>query len=306
MLRNNGNTAQTGPSVSTTYPLGRYLQDYAYVGDLTNSMTHTNYQLGADFDLNEYNVRYCVTPEFPTGTWAYFVCITTDGTPTAPYNVGRYFFGNPTGNKLTSITESVSTNFVGGADTSLVQKNPTHSGSTVTLAWTAVEGGSYQIETSSNLTGWTVLATNISPSKNAGGYTNSTTADHEFYRVARTALATYDNGTNGSSGGNTGTITMSPPSGSRGQTLSVTATISSSATPPLPPSGAPVQSFTVGSLTVSSPVYTTNNGQGIVTGSLTIPAGASTGSQTATITFSPPPQQQQGPSYTQTGAFTIN
>ena len=68
MLRNNGNTAQAGPSVSATNLLGRYLQDYAYLGDLTNSVTHTNYQLGTDFDLNEYNVRYCVTPEFPNGT----------------------------------------------------------------------------------------------------------------------------------------------------------------------------------------------------------------------------------------------
>ena len=51
-LRGNGNTAQAGPNVSTTYPLGRYLQDYSYLGDLTNAATVQKYQLGTDFDLN--------------------------------------------------------------------------------------------------------------------------------------------------------------------------------------------------------------------------------------------------------------
>jgi len=36
---------------------------------------------GADFDLNDTDVRFCVTPEFPAGTWAYFLTIEADGTP---------------------------------------------------------------------------------------------------------------------------------------------------------------------------------------------------------------------------------
>jgi len=100
---------------------------------------------------------------------------------------------------------------------------------------------------------------------------------------------------------------MNPASGNRGQSYSVTATISSTATPPLPPSGAPVASFTVGTITVSNPTYTTGNGNGIVTGTLTIPSSATPNSaQTVTITFSPPPGQQSGPSYSQNAAFLIN
>ncbi|HVV01556.1 MAG TPA: YHYH protein [Verrucomicrobiae bacterium] len=305
MLRNNGNIAQSGPAVSVTYPLGRYLQDYSYLGDLTNSATGTNYQLGVDFDLNEYNVRYCVTPEFPNGTWAYFVCINSNGTPIAPYNVGRYFFGSPTGGKLTTLAEAVTTNYVGGAGRALELSSPVKTGQTVTLAWSAVEGGTYQVESSTNLSDWEVAATNIAPSKNVGGFSDSSSsAGKKFYRVLRTSLAVYDAGTNQASSGG-GVITMSPASGARGTTITITATLSSSASPPLPPSGAPVQSFVVGTLTVSGAAYTTSSGQGVVTGSLTIPAGAATGQQTVTISFQPPPGQQQGPSYSQANAFTI-
>lgn len=68
-----------GPAVSATYPLGYFVQDYAY--------SATN----ADLDLN--NVRYCVTPEYPNGTYAYFVTITAPGSPAFPYIVGPSYHG---------------------------------------------------------------------------------------------------------------------------------------------------------------------------------------------------------------------
>lgn len=70
-------TFVSGPSVSNNFPLGRYMEDNDYLGDLGQV-------LGTDFDLNEYNVRFCVTPEYPEGTWAYFVCIEETGTPIFP------------------------------------------------------------------------------------------------------------------------------------------------------------------------------------------------------------------------------
>src|SRR6185295_8216556 len=66
---------QSGPVVSTDKPLGRYLEDHAYLGDLIKSATANHYLQAVDFDLNEWNARYCVTPDFPEGTWAYFVTI---------------------------------------------------------------------------------------------------------------------------------------------------------------------------------------------------------------------------------------
>ena len=76
------NSNQSGPSVSSSYPLDRYMEDNDYLGD-------HGYVQGVDFDLEEYNGQWCVTPEFPNGTYAYFVSISSNGTPTFPYNIGR-------------------------------------------------------------------------------------------------------------------------------------------------------------------------------------------------------------------------
>jgi hypothetical protein len=72
-------SANYGPAVSATYPLGYFAEDYAY--------SATN----ADLDLN--NVRYCVTPEYPNGIYAYFVTINEPGSPAYPYIVGPSFHG---------------------------------------------------------------------------------------------------------------------------------------------------------------------------------------------------------------------
>src|ERR1041385_1446470 len=97
--------SEYGPATNS-YPLGRYMEDNDYLGDLGKTQ-------GVDFDLDEYNGRWCVTPEFPNGTYAYFVSVSSNGTPTFPYNIGRAFRGDPTGGTAT-IAETVVTNFIGG------------------------------------------------------------------------------------------------------------------------------------------------------------------------------------------------
>src|SRR5579884_2852933 len=113
-----------GPTVSSSYPFGRYMEDNAYLGDLTNSNTGQPYKQGTDFDLDEYNGRYCITPEFPNGTYAYFVSIASNGTPVFPYNIGHAFYGKVTGGTVTSITETVTTNYVGGPNLASFLKAP--------------------------------------------------------------------------------------------------------------------------------------------------------------------------------------
>ncbi len=86
-----------GPDVPISdtdpYYLGYYVEDWAYRGDLVGGGT-----LGSDYDLDRYNCRWCVTPEFPNGTYAYFVTIKDyKGTPAFPYTVGRQYFGFPFG-----------------------------------------------------------------------------------------------------------------------------------------------------------------------------------------------------------------
>jgi hypothetical protein len=78
-------TRLNGPPVNSTYPLGNLCEDYIY----------TN---GAG-DLDASNGRLCVTPEYPNGTYAYFMTLDASLNPTFPYTFyGSYYGVVPTGN----------------------------------------------------------------------------------------------------------------------------------------------------------------------------------------------------------------
>jgi hypothetical protein len=73
-------TARASILSGLTDPLGTYIEDYEYVEGLG--------------DLDRYNGRFCVTPEYPNGVYAYFTTITgTDGHPAFPYFIGPEFYG---------------------------------------------------------------------------------------------------------------------------------------------------------------------------------------------------------------------
>ena len=60
------NVKSDRPPISAEYPLGFFVEDFDYT---------------ADGDLDEYNGRFCKTPEFPDGVYAYFCTISdADGT----------------------------------------------------------------------------------------------------------------------------------------------------------------------------------------------------------------------------------
>ncbi len=288
-------SAEYGPSVSTSYPLGRYMEDNDYLGDLGKTK-------GVDFDLDEYNSRFCVTPEFPNGTNVYFVAIAADGTPVFPYNIGRCYCGSPTGGSVTSVTETVTTNILAGPNSSLTLSSPTKpSSSTVTLVWASVEGGTYQVLCSTNpATGWTTNKTGIA-SQGINTQTNLTSTNtFAFYRVARTALATYDS-VSGASGGS-GILSVSPTSANHGTTFTLTINLDPSVSPP--PQMAPVNSVTVGSYSGTS---LTHVSQTQVTASITLPSNATTGAQTVTVVFpGPPGNPSQTVTYTLANGFTVN
>lgn len=191
-----------GPAVNAAYALGHFIEDYDYLGDLGKTQ-------GTDFDLNECNVRFCVTPEFPAGTWAYFLTIEADGMPKFPNMVGRWFYGSPAGGSVNAINETV-TEYVRSSQASPIAVTATNSGGTVAITWTSVEGATYKIESSANATTWTALP-NASAVTSAGGDTTNfyTTTVVGNYRVTLTALATYDTrGAGGLSGvGNAATAT---------------------------------------------------------------------------------------------------
>lgn len=195
-------SGQYGPPVNTTYPLGHYIEDYDYLGDLGYTQGSRSNAGGVFFDLNKYNARYCVTPEFPNGTWAYFVSIKADGTPWYPYNVGRWFYGSVTGGTSTTTVMNADTPltqyYKGGPSTAerWVSAPLGLSGSNVTLSWNAVEGGTYQVSASNDMINWTALSPTVTATGGSsasmtetGGASSST---NRFYKLTRTALATYD------------------------------------------------------------------------------------------------------------------
>ncbi|HWY12812.1 MAG TPA: YHYH protein [Bacteroidia bacterium] len=88
-----------GPNVSTTYPLGYFREDYQY---------NTTSTLTPDY-LDDHNGRFCVTPEYPAGTYCYFATVDKNWNSAYPYAVGPTFYGTKVAVKVTSITESTTT-----------------------------------------------------------------------------------------------------------------------------------------------------------------------------------------------------
>ncbi|MEZ4798227.1 MAG: YHYH protein [Flavobacteriales bacterium] len=93
-----GTDVTDGPAVSDTYPLGHYREDYEFV-------THP----GEPQYLDEHNGRWCITPEYPNGIYAYFCTVDENHNSAYPYCVGPTFYGNKVAAKVTSIAESVTT-----------------------------------------------------------------------------------------------------------------------------------------------------------------------------------------------------
>lgn len=186
-------SSQYGPAVNTTYALGHYIEDFDYRGDL--GQVQTTGSTVRDFDLNEQNVRYCVTPEYPSGTWAYFTTIKSDGTPLYPYTTGRQYYGSPTGGAVTSITETVTTYWSGGPNKTDTLNSPAISGSDVTVSWSGIEGGNYTVQSSPDLSTWSTVASGTLNGDDNGQCTDTGGAGNSrrFYRITRAAaLASFD------------------------------------------------------------------------------------------------------------------
>jgi arylsulfatase A-like enzyme len=287
-------TNQYGPAVSTAFGLGKYIEDFDYLGDL-------GFTQGTHFDLNEQNVRYCVTPEFPAGTWAYFTTINADNTPAFPYTTGRAFYGDPTGGAVNSIPESVSTAFIGGPF-----KNETagalsvnNTSGDVTLTWSAVEGGVYQVRASNDLQSWNALTPNVTAmGDDAASITEPTIAKTQarrFYRTSRSSLSTYDKtGFAGTYFTPLGNPAVVAPGGTatRGTLVDVTITYGGN----IPTNVMPTSVTLAGTITgtnFSRPTTTT------LKATFVIPANAPLGLQTIFVQF-------PTPSFTINNALTIN
>ena len=76
----NTGTFSAGTTLTASYPLGSFIEDWAYTKPIYST-------------LDQHNGRYCVTPDYPTGTYAYFMTA-PQGQVQYPYVIGNTFYGD--------------------------------------------------------------------------------------------------------------------------------------------------------------------------------------------------------------------
>jgi uncharacterized protein (TIGR03437 family) len=94
---------QYGPDVSAKFPLGRYVEDFEWVAGVG--------------DLDQYNGRFTVTPEFPNGTYAYYATIDDSGNAAFPFLLAGEFYGVVSGGFNSAVSSSAADYFNSGTVT---------------------------------------------------------------------------------------------------------------------------------------------------------------------------------------------
>jgi YHYH protein/Secretion system C-terminal sorting domain len=117
-------TRVNGPAVNATYPNGCFCEDYVF-------------NAGSG-DLDQYNGRTCVTPEYPLSTYAYFVTIDASGIPQYPFVVGPTYFGTySTTNTVPSIPGGA-TQYIAPLPVELLDLSGINKGKANILNWSTV------------------------------------------------------------------------------------------------------------------------------------------------------------------------
>lgn len=120
-LRTN-TTRANGPAINQvvgtqTFFNGYFREDYEYVAHPSDQSY-----------LDEHNGRFCVTPEYPAGTYAYFCTVDENHNSAYPYAVGPTFYGNKVVTTVTSVpsgtTTLSSTDFESSIKNVVIYPNP--------------------------------------------------------------------------------------------------------------------------------------------------------------------------------------
>lgn len=172
-----GQSVSSGPAVSSTYPLGYFREDYEFI-------SHPNNQ---DY-LDVHNGRFCVTPEYPNGIYCYFATVDQNWNSAYPYIVGPTFYGLVTAQKVTSITESVTTYTpsVIGIESSIIDDDaltilPNPASDLIAIQLKGMNKETIQVELI-DLTGKLILNTEIVPGTTIG-YLNIETLYNGTYQI---------------------------------------------------------------------------------------------------------------------------
>ena len=104
-----GSNVDQGPDVGTAYPLGYFREDYEWIA-----------HPGDEDFLDVHNGRFCVTPEYPGGTYAYFATVDENWNSSYPYAVGPTFYGMAESRDVASVVEPTT---VYQATTSISEKD---------------------------------------------------------------------------------------------------------------------------------------------------------------------------------------
>lgn len=78
------NSRPNGPSI-IEYSLGTFIDDYTWTPSVQSGK----------LELDQNNGRFCVTPDYPSGVYAYFLTIDSNNTPVFPYVLGNNFYSLP-------------------------------------------------------------------------------------------------------------------------------------------------------------------------------------------------------------------
>jgi len=93
-------TRVNGPAINQvvgtqTFFNGYFREDYVYTPTTVNTPDY----------LDEHNGRFCITPEYPNGTYCYFATVDANWNSAYPYVVGPTFYGVSANRKVTAVTE---------------------------------------------------------------------------------------------------------------------------------------------------------------------------------------------------------
>lgn len=141
-----------GPTISA-YSLGYFIEDYRY-----------QHRFG---DLDDNNGRYCITPDYPNGVYAYFITVNQSNIPVFPYIIGDTYYAIPVESNYTNKIQH--TNLPSNTKrlrTALMPKNGVNA---QTIIETTKEGNvtSSIIESSNNI--FSVGSSIIVDNSNTGG-----------------------------------------------------------------------------------------------------------------------------------------
>lgn len=168
-------TIPNGPKAGQeeTFFLGYFREDYDFIN-------HNE----PDY-LDEHNGRWCITPEYPNGTYAYFCTVDENWNSAYPYAVGPTYYGNYENRKVNSVSESTTVYTLNSPTFDLLNRsvsivpNPTSSLVAIQLEYLVTEVVNIQL---TDINGKLIMSSKI-PKGSTLGYFNTETLYNGTYLI---------------------------------------------------------------------------------------------------------------------------